>query len=36
VLPLAFGIAPAETRKPAFDYLADKIMNEGKVTSRPA
>ena len=30
VLPLAFGIAPAETRKPAFDYLADKIMNEGQ------
>lgn len=30
VLPLAFGIAPVETRKPAFDYLADKIMNEGK------
>ena len=30
VLPLAFGIAPAETRKPSFDYLADKIMNEGQ------
>ena len=30
VLPLAFGIAPADKYKPAFDYLADKIMNEGK------
>ena len=30
VLPLAFGIAPEKNRKPAFDYLADKIMNEGK------
>jgi len=30
VLPLSFGIAREETRKPAFDYLAGKIMNEGK------
>ena len=27
VLPLFFGIATPEMRKPAFDYLADKIMN---------
>ncbi len=30
VLPLAFGIAPEETLKPAFGYLAHKIMDEGK------
>ncbi len=30
VLPLYFGIAPAEAEGPAFDYLVKKIMVEGK------
>lgn len=28
VLPLAFGIAPEETRASSFNYIANKIMNE--------